>query len=94
MDRVFQRSIYCSKVKHNSQSNKSENSSTRYLLNSCSLAGMLHKVGLLPAGNFQQVPFAYKMYTRADSVGWEQSTEFKKAFSVDVEIEFVGVWYV
>ena len=55
---------------------------------------MLHKVGLLPAGNFQQVPFAYKMYTRADSVGWEQSTEFKKAFSVDVEIEFVGVWYV
>jgi len=55
---------------------------------------MLHKVGLLPAGNFQQVPFAYKMYTRGDNVGWEQSTEFKKAFSVDVEIEFVGVWYV
>jgi len=59
-----------------------------------SLAGMLHKVGLLPAGNYQQVPFAYKMYTRTDSVGWEQSTEFKKAFSVDVQIEFIGVWYV
>jgi hypothetical protein len=55
---------------------------------------MLHKVGLLPAGNFQQVPFAYKMYTRADDIGWEQSTEFKRAFSVDVSIEFVGVWYV
>jgi hypothetical protein len=55
---------------------------------------MLHKVGLLPAGNFQQVPFAYKMYARADNVGWEESTEFKKTFSVDVEIEFVGVWYV
>ncbi|KAF8157843.1 hypothetical protein B0H34DRAFT_431646 [Crassisporium funariophilum] len=57
-----------------------------------SLAGMLHKVGLLPAGNFQQVPFAYKMYARTDHVGWEQSNEFKKAFSVDVPIEFVGVW--
>ena len=62
-------------------------------VNSCSLAGMLHKIGLLPAGNFQQVPFAYKMYTRADKIGWQQSTEFKKAFCVDVEIEFVGVWY-
>ena len=54
---------------------------------------MIHKVGLLPKDNFQQVPFAYKMYKRADHVGWEQSTEFKKAFSVDVNIEFIGVWY-
>jgi hypothetical protein len=54
---------------------------------------MIHKVGLLPKDNFQQVPFAYKMFKRADHVGWEQSTEFKKAFSVDVDIEFVGVWY-
>lgn len=58
-----------------------------------SIAGMIHKVGLLPADNFQQVPFAYKMYTRTDHVGWEQSNEFKKAFSVDVNIEFLGVWY-
>jgi len=56
------------------------------------LAGMIHKVGLLPAGNHQQVPFAYKMFTRNDDKGWKQSTAFKKAFSVDVEIEFVGVW--
>lgn len=55
---------------------------------------MLHKVGLLPAGNYQQVPFAYKMYARDDYVGWEQSTEFKKAFAVDVPIEFIGVWCV
>ena len=55
---------------------------------------MLHKVGLLPAGNFQQVPFAYRMYKRADDIGWEQSTEFKKVFCVDVPIEFVGVWFV
>ncbi|KAF8996538.1 hypothetical protein BDQ17DRAFT_1429685 [Cyathus striatus] len=57
-----------------------------------SLAGMLHKVGLLPANNSQQVPFAYKMYTRTDDVGWEQSNEFKKAFCIDVKIEFLGVW--
>jgi len=56
------------------------------------LAGMIHKVGLLPAGNHQQVPFAYKMFTRDDDEGWKQSNAFKKAFSVDVEIEFVGVW--
>ncbi|KZT19040.1 hypothetical protein NEOLEDRAFT_1078676 [Neolentinus lepideus HHB14362 ss-1] len=56
------------------------------------LAGMVHKVGLLPASNHQQIPFAYKMYTKADQAGWEQSTAFKKAFSVDVEIEFLGVW--
>lgn len=56
------------------------------------LAGMIHKVGLLPAGNHQQVPFAYKMFSRNDQTGWDQSTQFKKAFSIDVEIEFVGVW--
>jgi len=50
-------------------------------------------VGLLPAGNYQQVPFAYKMFARDDDEGWKQSIVFKKAFSVDVEIEFVGVWY-
>ncbi|KAI9511887.1 hypothetical protein F5148DRAFT_1167136 [Russula earlei] len=56
------------------------------------LAGMIHKVGLLPAGNHQQVPFAYKMFSRDDEIGWNQSTAFKKAFSVDVEIALVGVW--
>jgi len=34
------------------------------------------------------------MYTRVDETGWTQSNLFKKAFSVDVPIEFVGVWYV
>jgi hypothetical protein len=33
------------------------------------------------------------MFSRDDKIGWKQSTAFKKAFSVDVEIEFVGVWY-
>lgn len=56
------------------------------------LAGMVHKVGLLPRCNHQQVPFAYKMFTRTDEVGWKQSTAFKKAFTMDVDIEFIGVW--
>ncbi|KIJ46890.1 hypothetical protein M422DRAFT_226573 [Sphaerobolus stellatus SS14] len=56
------------------------------------LAGMIHKVGLLPQGNRQQVPFAYKMYTSTTDLGWKQSTAFKKAFSMDVDIEFLGVW--
>ncbi|KAJ3532306.1 hypothetical protein NMY22_g7794 [Coprinellus aureogranulatus] len=56
------------------------------------LAGMLHKVGLLPTCNHQQVPFAYKMYKRPDEYGWKQSNAFKKAFSIDVDIEFLGVW--
>ncbi|KAG6847987.1 hypothetical protein H0H93_004362 [Arthromyces matolae] len=56
------------------------------------LAGMLHKVGLLPKCNHQQVPFAYKMYSREDAVGWRQSTAFKKAFSIDVDIELLALW--
>ncbi|KAI6161304.1 hypothetical protein EDD17DRAFT_1759355 [Pisolithus thermaeus] len=56
------------------------------------LAGMLHKVGLLPPCNHQQVPFAYHMYSKENKKGWDQSTVFKKAFSIDVDIEFVGVW--
>ncbi|KAH9837370.1 uncharacterized protein C8Q71DRAFT_598878 [Rhodofomes roseus] len=56
------------------------------------LAGMIHKVGLLPRSNHQQVPFAYHMFTRDDEWGWRQSTEFKKTFSMDIDIEFIGVW--
>ncbi|KIM49864.1 hypothetical protein M413DRAFT_438988 [Hebeloma cylindrosporum] len=56
------------------------------------LAGMIHKVGLLPACNHQQVPFAYKMYTSADDEGWKQSNAFKRTFSNAVDIEFLGVW--
>ena len=48
--------------------------------------------GSLPACNHQQVHFAYKMYTRDDEQGWAQSTAFKKAFSIDVDIDFIGVW--
>ncbi|KAH8828680.1 hypothetical protein DL96DRAFT_1013941 [Flagelloscypha sp. PMI_526] len=54
-----------------------------------SLAGMIHKVGLLPPYNFQQVPFAYKMYVKNDI---NQAAHFKACFSIDVDIEIVGVW--
>ena len=55
---------------------------------------MIHKVSLLPRYNHHQVPFAYKMYATADDKGWKQSNAFKKTFSNDMEIEFVGVWLV
>ncbi|KAI0714718.1 hypothetical protein C8Q76DRAFT_767966 [Earliella scabrosa] len=56
------------------------------------LAGMVTKVGLLPACNHQQIPFAYDMYIREDQTGWEDSKKFKKDFSIDVHIDFIGVW--
>ena len=62
------------------------------ILNSCSqfnveyislvLRRMLHNVGLLPPGNYQLVPFAYKMYKRLDKHGWDQSQEFKSRSSL------------
>ncbi|KZS86926.1 hypothetical protein SISNIDRAFT_491486 [Sistotremastrum niveocremeum HHB9708] len=56
------------------------------------LAGMLHKVGLIPACNLQQVPFAWQMYKDNSPMGWEMSKGFKKTFSVDVDIDFLGVF--
>ncbi|CAE6498096.1 unnamed protein product [Rhizoctonia solani] len=50
------------------------------------------QVGLLPRANFQQVPFAYHMYQRDDEEGWEMSNGFKQAFSIDVEIHFMGLF--
>lgn len=48
------------------------------------LAGMIEKVGLLPAGNHQQVPFAYKMYMKDDDEG----VTFSLVFDVDVDAYF------
>lgn len=56
------------------------------------LAGMLNKVGLLQKDNVQQVNFAYKAYTRTDKEGIELAAGFKRTFSQDVTVEFVGVW--
>ncbi|TDL22153.1 hypothetical protein BD410DRAFT_788855 [Rickenella mellea] len=56
------------------------------------LAGMLHKVGLLPRDNMEQVPFAYKMYARTDEEGVGLSEGFKQTYCREVKIEFLGVW--
>ena len=34
------------------------------------------------------------MYSREDALGWRQSADFKKAFSIDLDIDMIGVWYV
>ncbi|TVY81762.1 Uncharacterized protein LSUE1_G002515 [Lachnellula suecica] len=56
------------------------------------LAGMLHKVGLLPAHNVAQINFAYEFYKNDTPEGWKMSGEFKKTFCINVEVYFVGVW--
>lgn len=32
------------------------------------------------------------MYSRNDETGWRQSAAFKRAFSIDVDIDLIGVW--
>lgn len=54
------------------------------------LAGMIHKVGLLPPRNIQQISFAYEFYKNDTPEGWRQSEDFKKAFCIDVCVYFLG----
>ncbi|CCO35988.1 putative protein YEL023C [Rhizoctonia solani AG-1 IB] len=54
------------------------------------LAGMLQKVGLLPAHNHEQIKFAYRNYKKDDEAGWEMSKGFKDAYSIDVKIDFAS----
>ncbi|KAL6304319.1 hypothetical protein BKA93DRAFT_733275 [Sparassis latifolia] len=56
------------------------------------LAGMLHKIGLLPRENMEQIPFAYNLYKKTDSTSLELAAGFKETFCRTVHIEFVGVW--
>ncbi|KZS92264.1 hypothetical protein SISNIDRAFT_429507 [Sistotremastrum niveocremeum HHB9708] len=56
------------------------------------LAGMLHSVGLIPQWNKQQVPFAWKIYQDNTPAGLIRAAEFKATFSINVHIEFVGVF--
>ena len=55
---------------------------------------MVHKVGLLPQCNLEQLPFAYQMYKKDDKEARGLSVIFKETFCIDVKIKFVGVWYV
>jgi len=56
------------------------------------LAGFLHKTGLLPRGNEEQVSTAYKLYTRTDSAGVALCKEYRQTYCRVVNIEFIGVW--
>lgn len=56
------------------------------------LAGMLHKVGLLPKSDIQQVGFAYDAYKQTGVQADALAAGFKQTFSRDVKVEFVGVW--
>ena len=55
-----------------------------------SLAGMLHKCGLLRERLDNMVPYAAKMYNTA---GNDESAEgFKNTFSIPCPVHFIGVW--
>ncbi|KAJ7445142.1 hypothetical protein B0H11DRAFT_1746921 [Mycena galericulata] len=59
------------------------------------LAGMIETVGLLNEGNEELIPFAYEIYLERHKVMNEATkfaANFKKTFSRDVRIHFVGVW--
>ncbi|KAG8963071.1 hypothetical protein FRC05_004929 [Tulasnella sp. 425] len=56
------------------------------------LAGMLHKIGLLPISNEEHIPFAYKRYVDISKDNEKHAKSFKETFSMHVEIAFMGVW--
>ncbi|GAA6003679.1 hypothetical protein JCM10207_003543 [Rhodosporidiobolus poonsookiae] len=59
------------------------------------LAGMLQQVGLLPAGNEESVPLAYSIYKKKETKLTDTETlaeGYKRTFSRDVRVEFVGVF--
>ncbi|ORY58532.1 uncharacterized protein BCR38DRAFT_400290 [Pseudomassariella vexata] len=56
------------------------------------LAGMLHKVGLLPASNGSQINFAYDFYKDDSKEGCQLASDFKTTFCTHVSVYFVGVF--
>ena len=54
----------------------------------------MDQVGLLFKDNFEQIPFAYKLYKSSNRKSHKLADRFKKAFGRDVPIEFLGVWFV
>ncbi|KAG8935890.1 hypothetical protein FRC02_005889 [Tulasnella sp. 418] len=64
------------------------------------LAAMLYKVGLLPRFNEEHIPFAWKIFKDskfehkfpADDVRRWHSLNFRRTFSREVEVDFIGIW--
>jgi len=54
------------------------------------VAGFVEKIGLVAKDNEQILAYAYGLYERTDSEGIALAASYKRAFSRDVEIEFVG----
>ena len=52
------------------------------------------QVGLLSKDNFEQVAFAYKLYKSSSPRANRLAIRFKRSFSREVPIEFLGVWSV
>jgi len=55
-----------------------------------SLAGMLHKVGLLRQGNDNLVEYAAKLYNTTDNS--DIAAGFRRTFTVPCPVYFIGVW--
>ncbi|KAJ7441214.1 hypothetical protein FB451DRAFT_1441433 [Mycena latifolia] len=61
------------------------------------LAGMIQTVGLIEPGNEELIPFAYEIYLerhkgKVTDEAQEIAKNFKKTFSRDVRIHFLGAW--
>jgi len=50
------------------------------------------QVGLLPRHNEEQIRFAWQMFKKTGKGSWAAAEGFKRTFSRDVKITFVGVW--
>ncbi|KAF7980226.1 hypothetical protein HWV62_39343 [Athelia sp. TMB] len=54
------------------------------------LAAMIEKVGLIQAGNEEQIPFAFDLYTHKDT---KRAARFKETFSKrGAKVHFLGAW--
>jgi len=54
------------------------------------VAAMVHKVGLLTEGNEELIPYAWDMFAKQSDKTIAEG--FKKTFSRDVPIHFLGLW--
>ena len=54
------------------------------------VAAMVHKVGVLTQGNDELIPFAWDMF--AEQSDKTIAADFKKTFSREVPIHFLGLW--
>jgi uncharacterized protein (DUF2235 family) len=58
-----------------------------------SLVGMIRNVGLLAPANAHRTEEAYALYRNRDaSADTDRAVQFRKRYSRDVEIKFLGVW--